>query len=420
MGRFQSSQYPYCEFAMPPRLLHPFTKPAKEALNPLVRADGVRVYDRSGKDYIDAIGSLWFCQVGYGRREMVDAISAQLHELPVYNIFDPWTSDIAEAAAERVAAVSPLSDGRVFFCCSGSESVDTAFKISRLVAQLKGEPDRQIMLRRTRGYHGVNAGGTSLQGIAPNREGWGDMIPHVIEIDPDDIESAASVFAEHGPNIAGVISEPVQGAGGVWPPTDDYLRRLRQLCTTHGALMIADEVIAGFGRTGSWFASQTFDVTPDLMTFAKGVTSGYQPVGGVIVSRDVCDILEADPDFIFRHGYTYSGHPGGMAAVVTNIDIIENEGLVERANHLAERFSAGFEALKGDGLIEGYRGLGGIWSAQLGTEYEQTTAIRNHMLDSGVIARPVGDSIAFCPPLIISDEDIDQCIDVLQQGIKTA
>lgn len=405
---------------MPPRVLHPYTKPAKAALHEIVRADGVRVYDSNGKAFIDALASLWYCHAGYGRTEIVDAVSNQLHKLATFNIFDPWTSDIAEAAANRVAEVSPHADGRVFFCCSGSEAVDSAFKIARLVAQLKGEPDRQIMLRRTRGYHGVNVAGTSLQGIAPNREGWGDLLPHVIEIDPDDIESAASAFAEHGPRIAAVISEPVQGAGGVWPPTDDYLRRLRQLCDSHGALMIADEVIAGFGRTGSWFGSDTFEVVPDLMTFAKGVTSGYQPVGGVIVSRRVCDILEADPDFIFRHGYTYSGHPGGAAAVIANIDIIENEGLVERASHIGERFTAGFDALKGDGVIEGYRGIGGIWSTQLGTEYDRTIAVRDRMLDLGVIVRPIGDSVAFCPPLIISDDDIDQCVDVLQQAIKTA
>lgn len=405
---------------MTPRLLHPYTKPAQTELTELVRAEGVRVYDRDGKAYIDALGSLWYCQVGYGRQEIVTAVSEQLSRMATYNIFDPWTSDVAEAAAERIAGVSPFSDGRVFLCCSGSESVDSAFKIARGVAQLKGEPDRQIMLRRTRGYHGVNVAGTSLQGIAPNREGWGDLLPHIIEIDPDDIESAARIFAEHGNRIAAVISEPVQGAGGVWPPTEDYLRRLRQMCDEAGALMIADEVICGFGRTGSWFASQTYDIQPDLITFAKGVTSGYQPLGGVIVSRAVCDVLESDPDYIFRHGYTYSGHPACSAAAVANIDIIENEGLVDRSKHIGERFVEGFEALKGDSMIHGYRGVGAIWSVQLGTELAETVAIRNHMLELGVISRPIGDSIAFCPPLVIEDADIDLCLDALETATRAA
>lgn len=401
-------------------LLNPFSKPASTEMRRLVRADGVRVWDDEGHEYIDALASLWYCQIGHGHRTVIDAISAQLDTMATYNIFAPFTSDVAEAAADRIVGVSPLTDGRVFLCGSGSESIDTAVKISRLIPQLKGEHGRQIVVRRTRGYHGVNVGGTSVQGIAPNRENWGDLLPHVVEIDPDDIESAARLFAESGDRIAAVISEPVQGAGGVFPPTDDYLRRLRELCTTHGALLVFDEVICGFGRTGSWFAAQTYDVTPDLITFAKGVTSGYQPMGGVIVGRSVCDVLESDPDFLFRHGYTYSGHPAAAAAAIANIDVIEDEGLVERADHVGERLSAGLRALVGDGELGGVRGIGAIWGAQLpaGTDYERSVAVRDHMLDNGVIARPIGDTIAFCPPLVIDDDDIDRCVDVLADALR--
>ncbi len=401
-----------------PRLIHPFAKPAKETFRNLVKAEGVRLWDDQGREYIDALGSLWYCQVGYGRDEIADAVDAQLRTLN-YNVFDPWANATTEAAAARIADVSPLPDARVFLCGSGSESVDTAFKITRLVPQLKGEPDRQIVLRRGRVYHGVNMAGTSLQGIAPNRENWGELVPHVMEIDPDDIESAARIFAEHGERIAGVICEPVQGAGGVHPPTDDYLRRLRELCTKAGALLIFDEVICGFGRTGEWFAAQTYDIEPDLMTFAKGVTSGYQPLGGVIVSRGVCDVLESDPEYLFRHGYTYSGHPAGAAAAIANIDIIERDGLVERASGIGERFHAGLSALVGDGRLSALRGVGAIWAAKLpeGTEPHQTVAIRDAMLDKGVICRPIGDSLAFCPPLVIEDADIDRCLDVLADCI---
>ena len=404
----------------PSTLLYPYGKPAGAPVRRLVRAEGVRVFDDQGGEYIDGMASLWYCHVGHGRREIIDAITAQAESLATYNIFPPWTNATTEAAAERVAQVSPFEDPRVFFCSSGSEAVDTAFKIARAVGQLTGETDRQIIVRRTRGYHGVNMGGTSAQGIAANREGWGDLVPHLVEIDPDDIESA-QVFAEHGERIAAVITEPVQGAGGVHPPTDGYLARLRQLCDANGSLLIFDEVICGFGRTGSWFSAETFGVQLDLITFAKGVTSGYQPVGGVLVGPAARQVLEADPDYMFRHGYTYSGHPMGAAAVVANIDVIEADGLVERATHVGARLSAGLDALKGDGLVTEVRGVGAIWGTRLaeGTTPERCYAVRDAMYDAGVIARGVEDSILFCPPLIMDDADIDQMVDVLAEVAAT-
>jgi putrescine aminotransferase len=403
-----------------PRLLHPFANPASSDFIELERAEGVRVYDTDGRSYIDALGSLWYNQIGYSRPEMVAAITKQLNTLPVYNNFAPFATTAAEAAAERIASVSPLEDPRVFLCCSGSEAVDSAMKIARLIPQLSGDSERQIIVRRTRGYHGVNMGGTSAQGIAPNRENWGDLLPHMAEIDPDDIESAARLFAESGSKIAAVISEPIQGAGGVFPPADGYLERLRDLCDAHGALLIFDEVISGFGRTGNWFATQTYGVQPDLITFAKGVTSGYQPMGGVIVGREVAGILESDPDFLFRHGYTYSGHPAAAAAAIENINIMDREGLVERANHVGARLSAGLNSLVGDGYGRLVRGVGAIWAMELpeGSDYARSAAIRDKMLELGVIVRPIGECIAFCPPLIIDDTDIDQCVDALAQAIQ--
>lgn len=403
---------------MPPKLLHPFGKPAAQDYRNIVKTEGVRLYDDQGREYIDALGSLWYCQVGHGRTEIVDAVADQLSRA-AYNVFAPFANDAPEQLAERVTSLSPLPDGRVYLCCSGSESIDSAMKIARGVAQLKGEPDRQIIVRRGRGYHGVNFGGTSVQGIPSNREGWGDLLPHIVEIDPDNIESAASLFAEHGSRIAAVISEPVQGAGGVHLPVEGYFERLRDLCTQHGALLVHDEVITGFGRTGSWFASQTFGVTPDLITFAKGVTSGYQPLGGVIASRAVCDVLESDPDYVFRHGHTYSGHPAAAAAGLANIDIIEQEGLVERANHVGRRFAAGFAALVGDGELASYRGVGAMWGARMvGDDFDQGLAVRDQMLEAGIIIRSIDNTIAFCPPLVIPDADIDHCIDVMATAIR--
>ena len=400
-------------------LLHPFSKPSSDNFRTLIRSEGVRVWDDEGNEYIDGLGSLWYCQVGHNRAELVQAITNQLQTLSSYHTFAPMGSQISDQAAERIRSVSPFPDGRVFLCSSGSESVDSAIKIMRKVAILRGEPERQIILRRGRGYHGVNVGGTTLQGIPANREGWGDLLPKVLEIDPTNIESAASIFKEHGQNIAGVVTEAVQGAGGVFPPPDGFLEGLRRLCDDNGSLLVFDEVITGFGRTGNWFASDTYNVKPDLITFAKGVTSGYQPMGGVLVSRTVCDLFEEDPDFVFMHGYTYSGHPAACAAAIANIDLIEKEGLVERAKHIGKRISQGLEALKSDGLLSEVRGVGAIWAGQIeGATTEQGLAVRDKMTEKGVICRAINGALAFCPPLIIEDQDIDHMIDIAEQAIN--
>ena len=400
-------------------LLHPFSKPSSDNFRTLVRSEGVRVWDDEGNEYIDGLGSLWYCQVGHNRAELVQAITNQLQTLSSYHTFAPMGSQISDQAAERIRSVSPFPDGRVFLCSSGSESVDSAIKIMRKVAILRGEPERQIILRRSRGYHGVNVGGTTLQGIPANREGWGDLLPKVLEIDPTNIESAASIFKEHGQNIAGVVTEAVQGAGGVFPPPDGFLEGLRRLCDDNGSLLVFDEVITGFGRTGNWFASDTYNVKPDLITFAKGVTSGYQPMGGVLVNRAVCDLFEEDPDFVFMHGYTYSGHPAACAAAIANIDLIEKEGLVERAKHIGKRISQGLEALKSDGLLSEVRGVGAIWAGQIeGATTEQGLAVRDKMTEKGVICRAINGALAFCPPLIIEDQDIDHIIDIAEQAIN--
>lgn len=403
-----------------PALLHAFAKASEESFVSLVRAEGVRAWDDQGKEYIDALASLWYCQVGHGRREIIDAVAAQLRELSSFHTFAPLGSAISDQAAERIVSVSPFPDGRVFLCCSGSESIDSAVKLLRKVPILKGQPERQIILRRARGYHGTNLGGTSVQGIAANREGWGELLPHVIEIDATNIESAANVFAEHGDHIAGVITEPVQGAGGIFPPPDGYLEGLRRLCDDNGSLLVFDEVITGFGRTGSWFASDTYDVKPDLITFAKGVTSGYQPMGGVLMNRAVCDVLESDPNFVWMHGYTYGGHPGACAAAVANIDLIERDGLLARATSVGERLSAGLHALKGDGLVDEVRGVGGMWAARLSGDdiTARGISIRDRMLEMGVLCRSIDGALAFCPPLIIEDADIDKIVDTSEQAIR--
>ena len=404
---------------MIPALLHAFSKPTSENFHTLVRSEGVRVWDDKGKEYIDGLGGLWYCQVGHGRPELIDAITEQLQKMSSYHTFAPMGSDVSEAAAERIRSVSPFPDGRVFLCCSGSESIDTAIKLLRKIPLLRKQSERQIILRRGRGYHGVNIGGTTMQGIQANREGWGELFPNVIEIDPTNIESAASIFAEYGEQIAGVVTEPLQGAGGVFPPPSGYLEGLRRLCDDNGALLVFDEVITGFGRTGNWFATDTYGVKPDIITFAKGVTSGYQPLGGVLLSRTVCDVLESDPDFTFMHGYTYSGHPAASAAAIANINIIEDEGLVQRAEVIGDRLSGGLKALEKDGIFSEVRGVGAIWAAQVtDASTEQGLVIRDKMTEMGVICRAINGALAFCPPLVIEENDIDLIVDTAAKAVE--
>ena len=397
-------------------LLHPFSPPAMPEGDfiEIVRGEGSLVFDSDGREYVDAMANLWLCQVGHGRTEIIDAVTAQMHRMEAYNTFAPFTNGPASRVAEMIAERSPHPDGRVFLGCSGSEAVDTALKVARLVQQRRGQEGRQVIVKRTNGYHGTNFGGTSAQGIAPNREGWGDLVPHFLEVPHDDLEAAASLFAEHGDRIAAVLTEPLQGAGGVFPPADGYLEGLRRLCDDNGALLIFDEVICGFGRTGHWFGSQAFGVTPDLMTFAKGVTSGYLPLSGVILSRRVSEELE-EPGFLLRTGYTYSGHQASCAAGIANLDIMEREGLDQRANHVGERIQEGLRALQADGLIESWRGMGAVYAAELGRD---SIPVRNEILATGVIVRPIGTCLAICPPLVITDDEVGRVIDTMAAALR--
>jgi len=397
-------------------LLHPFSPPGMPEGDfvEIVRGEGSLVFDSNGREYVDGMANLWLCQVGHGRTEIIDAVTAQMHQMEAYNTFAPFTNGPAARVAEMIAERSPHPDGRVFLGCSGSDAVDTALKIARQVQQRRGQDGRQVIVKRTNGYHGTNFGGTSAQGIAPNREGWGDLAPHFVEVPHDDLEAAASIFADQGDRIAAVLTEPVQGAGGVFPPVDGYLEGLRRLCDDNGALLIFDEVICGFGRIGEWFGAQAFGVTPDLITFAKGVTSGYLPLSGVILSRHVCEELE-EPGFLLRTGYTYSGHQASCAAGIANLELMTSEGLDTRANHVGDRLQEGLRALEADGLIESWRGMGAVYAAELGRD---SIPVRNEILANGVIVRPIGTCLAICPPLVITDDEVGRIIDATEAALR--
>ena len=400
--------------------LHPFAKPASEDFITIVRGEGAAVFDDQGRRYVDALASLWYCNVGHGRAEIADAVDTQLRTLENYNTFDIFTNEPAEQAAAAISALSPVPDARVFFTSSGSEAVDTALKLARMTFTRLGHPERHVLVGRQHAYHGVNYGGLSVQGLPLNKEGWGPLLGPTAQIDHDDLASAERLFDERGHEIAAIIAEPVIGAGGVYPATVEYLRGLRKLCDESGALLIFDEVITGFGRLGSWFASDFYGVTPDLITFAKAVTSGYQPLGGVIVGPRVRAALEADPDFLLRHGYTYSGHPAACVAALANIAILRDEHLLDRVPHIAERLGGGLRALADDGLVAEVRGEGAIWAMTM-PEGVNALDVRSAMLDHGVIARPIGTAaVAFCPPLMIDDDDIDQSLAAARAALTSA
>ena len=403
---------------MPSNLLHSFAKPSADAFINMVRGDMALLWDDKGNQYIDAIGSLWYCQIGHGRKEMADAIAAQVNTLETYSTFYPFTNPLAEAVATKVASLSPIANSRVFLCGSGSEAIDTAMKIARTAQIQAGHPERAVIITRNRGYHGTNYGGTSAQGLPLNKIGFGTLLEGVIQVDADDIEAMSIAFEQNKGNVAAIIAEPLQGAGGVWPSSTEYLTGLRRLCDDNGAYLIFDEVITGFGRLGEWFGATYYGVTPDMITFAKGVTSGYQPLGGVITCEAINYALATDPAFFLRHGYTYSGHATVCAAALANIAIMEREGLVERAEHIGARIEKGLQALSADGTLTGYRGAGAIWAGKLPDDMD-ATIVRDAMIKKGIIARSIPGVIAVCPPLVITDQQVDTVLDVFASVVQS-
>ena len=401
-----------------PAFLHPYAKPSKPAENfvTIVRGEGSTLWDKEGKSYLDGMASLWYCNAGYGQTRITEAITAQLQALPTYNTFDPWTNEPTELLAEKIRSVAPMPDARVFFTQSGSEAIDSALKLARMAQIRAGQPERQLIVSRTNGYHGVTYGGVSVQGIPLNKDGWGQLLPGFEQLPNNDLEAMSVLFSQRGNEICAVVAEPIQGAGGVNLPAPGYLPGLRRLCDDHGALLIFDEVICAWGRLGQWFGGQHFGVVPDMITFAKAVTSGYQPLGGVILGAAAHEPLATDPSFMLRHGHTYSGHPACTAAGLATLSLYEQDGLFERASLIGKVLSEGLRSLAEDGVISGYRGDQAIWAAELFPGVDNF-ALRDRMLELGVISRPLGTpaapAMAFCPPLVMTEVEAARMIDAL-------
>jgi len=406
---------------------------------------GAVLTDATGRQYIDGLASLWNVNVGHGRGELADAAADQMRQLAFSSAYGGFSHPPGVRLAAKLAELAPGDLEVTFFASGGAEANDTAYKISRLYWNLRGEPQRTKIVSRLRDYHGLTYGATSATGLPQFWKGFEPLAPGYLHAPcPDPYRYTGTdgapgiayarglekTIVDAGPEtVAAVVAEPVQGAGGVIVPPADYFPEVRKVCDRHGVLLIADEVITGFGRTGRWFALQHYGIAPDLMIFAKGVTSGYLPLSGVMVSRAVHDTLKLQKG-LFSHGFTYSGHPVACAVALANLGIIEREHLVERAAELGVRLAERLQGLLEEPMVGHVRSLGLIGGVELVKNRETkesydaslTVARRVYLaaLSEGVILRALpGDVIGICPPLPISEQELDKVMDTLRSAIAT-
>lgn len=377
----------------------------------LERGEGARLWDEQGRSYVDSTAALWYCNVGYGRTEIGEAAAAQMARLPAYSSYADLATRPTVDLAERLAALSPLEDARVFFTSGGAESIESAAKLCRRYFSLTGEPDRQILISRDRAYHGVAGFGTSLAGPAVFREGIQPPVSGVLHVPWDSADALRETIEQVGPErVAGFFAEPVVGAGGVLVAPEGYFDQVQAILRDAGCLFVADEVITSFGRCGHWFASERFGLDPDLITFAKGSTSGYLPLGGVLVSGRVAEpFWQPGGGVLFRHGYTYSGHAAVAAASHANLDLLERDGLIERGHELELEIDEALRPLADHPLVAEVRsGTGAMAAVQL---TEPALAERASLLarEHGVITRVLyGGALQVSPSLVITGAELDE------------
>lgn len=419
--------------------MHPFTTNddlEKKGARVITRAKGVTLTDSEGNEILDAMAGLWCVNIGYGRDELAEVSSRQMRELPYYNTFFQTTHVPAIALAERLAELTPYDLNHVFFANSGSEANDTNIRIVRTYWQEKGQPEKTVIISRKNAYHGSSVASSALGGMSGMHAQSG-MIPDIHHIDqpnwwaeggdmsPEDfgleraqqLEKAILELGEH--KVAAFIGEPVQGAGGVIIPPSTYWPEIQRICDKYGILLIADEVICGFGRTGNWFGSQTMGIKPDIMTVAKGLSSGYAPISASIVNDKVAAVLGACE---FNHGYTYSGHPVACAVALENLRILDEEGIVSHAaQELAPYLKEKFESLGDHPMVGEVKVVGMMGSLAL-TPEKTTRAkfaadvgtvgfmVRERCFANNLIMRHVGDRMVISPPLVITKAEIDTLI----------
>ena len=390
----------------------------------LDRGEGAHVWDSKGRRYVDATAGLWFCNVGYGRRELADAAAAQMIKLPSYSTFGDLSNRPAIELAERVSSLAPVPGSKVFLTSGGSDSIDTAMKMARRYWQLLDQPDRTVLIKRQHAYHGMHAAGTSLAGIAANLSGHGRLLPDIVEVPWDDARALAAAIDEAGPqNVAAFFCEPVVGAGGVYAPPDGYLASVRSICRESGVLFVADEVITGFGRCGDWFASNRWNLEPDILTCAKGITSGYLPMGAVVAAPWVAEPFWARGAGMWRHGYTYSGHAVVAAVAIANIAILEREGLCARAMELERELAQALAPLAEHPCVSEVRAGTGVLAAvqldpkRIAAEPDLPARALAGLRSEGVLSRLLATgALQVSPALVIDAEGLAE----VAAGIKAA
>ncbi|MAS07939.1 MAG: aspartate aminotransferase family protein [Ahrensia sp.] len=433
--------------------LHPFTdhKDLREAgTRVIVRADGPFVYDSEGNEILDGMAGLWCVNAGYGRDELADVAAEQMRELPYYNNFFRCTTPTPALLAQKLAEIAPPNVNQVFFGSSGSESNDTALRMVRHYWALEGKPEKNIIISRNSAYHGSTVAGVSLGGMSAMREQLYGEVPnirHVMcpyayglaepgESDHDFGLRAAKAVEDEilsaGPeNVAAFIGEPIQGAGGVKIPPASYWPEIQRICDKYDVLLMLDEVITGYGRTGEWFAAQSMGIKPDTMTTAKGLTSGYQPLSALLVGDRIASTL-VEKGGEFYHGYTYSGHPVACAVALRNLEIIEREGLIDRVRdetgpYLGEALKAGLGDHPLVGEIRSFGMLAAIEVVKDKATRERfqpsgtaTEVIRDHAIASGLMMRAVADTMIMSPPLIWTKETIDMAVERVSKAFDLA
>jgi adenosylmethionine-8-amino-7-oxononanoate aminotransferase len=398
---------------------HPFANMSavrERSLN-IVRGEGALVWDDTGREYVDATAALWFCNIGHGRTELAEAAAKQMRELASYHTFGAFTNPPAEELAHRVASLAPFDGAKVFLTAGGgSDAIDTAGKLARAYWHVSGKPDKQIVISRNLAYHGVNAYGTSLGGIPANAVLFGRLVTDVEQVPWDDAEALAAAIEQAGADrVAAFVCEPVVGAGGVLPPPDGYLERVVEICKANDVLLVADEVITGFGRLGEWFGSERYGITPDLITAAKGITSGYLPLGAVVASERVAEpFWQAGATELLRHGYTYSGHAAACAVALANIDVIESEGLLERVRSLEPVLDAKLRPLEAHDLVDEVRTVGLLGAVEIKDGHADAVAAA--ALERGVIVRPLRSAaLQISPPFVIDEAQLARVADVIRE-----
>lgn len=378
----------------------------------LDRGQGAWVWDTKGRRYLDSTAGLWYCALGWGREELAEAAAAQMRKLATHSTFGDLTTSTTLELAERVSSLSPMPNTAVFLTSGGSESIDTAAKIARRYWTTLGRPEKRVIVSRTNAYHGIAGFGTSMAGIALNREGWGPLIEDVCVVDADSTSALEQLFAERGHEIAAFFGEPVRGAGGMYPPVDGYWPEVERLCNQYDVLLVCDEVITGFGRLGSWFASAHYGIQPDMIAGAKAITSGYQPLGVVLCNERVQEPFFSGKAGVMRHGYTYSGHATACAVGLRNLDILEDEKILERGAETARAMQPLLDPLRQHPMVKEVRTVGLLAGTEIKEEVRRRTPnvvdqivqeARKHELLSRNL---LGHSLQFSPALIISLDEI--------------